>query len=90
MGRIHPRRDDQRHDPDLFREGLLEVSEAEDPMISDFEWNKEIKRMRELLEKYSEMEFDGVLPIVLLLRDLDLYENGDRSEALFERFKQAT
>lgn len=46
-------------------------------------WNKAVEHAREMLKLYRQIP-TGMFGAMMIQRDLDLYEDGDRSEALLE------
>jgi hypothetical protein len=50
-------------------------------------WEVAVANAREMLEAYKEIP-TGVFGALMIQRDIDLYEAGDRSEALLESLEK--
>ena len=50
-------------------------------------WDKAVKHAREMLEVYKSIPYGGMFGAIIVQTELDLYEDGDRSEALLERLE---
>lgn len=56
-------------------------------MDEDERWEKAIKHAKYMLGVYQELGATGAFGAVLIQRDIDLYEKGDRSDALLEEIE---
>ncbi len=57
--------------------------------ITDQQWVEAVEHARTMLEQYKQTGPPGTFAAITLATEIDLYEQGDRSDALFNSLKNS-